>query len=126
MNKRKEISNLYDSKLNHIHNITIPCFGKRLNSANHLYVIEVDFKKIKIRRTDFMNKLNNNGFFTQLHYVPIPLHTIYKKKGYNLDKLPNTRRYYERAISLPIFVKLSSKDQNKFINILKKTITIKS
>jgi len=73
-----------------------------------------------------MNKLNNNGFFTQLHYVPIPLHTIYKKKGYNLDKLPNTRRYYERAISLPIFVKLSSKDQNKFINILKKTITIKS
>ena len=126
MNKRKEISNLYDSKLNHIHNITIPCFGKRLDSANHLYVIEVDFKKIKIRRTDFMNKLNDNGFFTQLHYVPIPLHTIYKKKGYNLDKLPNTRRYYERAISLPIFVKLSSKDQNKFINILKKTITIKS
>ena len=64
--------------------------------------------------------------FSLNYIMSIPLHTIYKKKGYNLDKLPNTRRYYERAISLPIFVKLSLKDQNKFSNILKKTITIKS
>ena len=122
LKKRRNISNLYDKELSNIPNLNIPCFGRRSQSANHLYVITPNFKKIRTTRTKFMNYLKKKGFITQLHYIPIPMHTIYKNKGYNLKNLSNSKNYFKYAISIPIFVKFSLKYQIRLISIIKKLL----
>jgi dTDP-4-amino-4,6-dideoxygalactose transaminase len=50
-------------------------------------------------------RLREEGIGTQLHYIPIYRHTLYRSLGYGEARthLPHAERYYESALSLPIF-----------------------
>ena len=122
INKRRKIAKFYDQKLRNLKNMFIPQFGKRGKSANHLYVLNINFKKIGISRNIFMNKLSKKNIITQVHYIPIPLHPYYKKKGYKMDKLNKSIEYYEQAISIPIYYNLTLQNQLKVIKNIKKII----
>jgi UDP-4-amino-4,6-dideoxy-L-N-acetyl-beta-L-altrosamine transaminase len=122
MNKRKKIAKKYDKDFSSLKNLIIPCYKKREISANHLYVIKIDFKSLGLSRTSFCNLLFKEKIGTQLHYIPIPLHNIYKKMRYSLNDLPNAKDYYDKAISIPIFAKLSFDNQNKIISNIKKIL----
>ena len=49
-----------------------------------------------------------------LHYSPIHLHPYYRRLGYKKGMFIESEEYADSAISLPIFPKLSIKDQ-KFV-----------
>ena len=50
----------------------------------------------------------------QVHYIPIYRHSYYKKKfNLNLNEFPNTEKFYNNVVSLPIYYNLSRLDQNK-------------
>lgn len=117
--KRKKIANFYDKNFKNINNIFIPQFQQRNNSSNHLYILNINFKNLKINRNFFMNFLMKKKIITQVHYIPIPLHPLYKKLGYNIKHLNNTKKYYETAISIPIYYNLSKNTQKKIINSIK-------
>jgi len=102
--------------------LSIPCYELRKISANHLFVIKIDFKKLGITRSIFCKKMFKKNIGTQLHYIPIPLHKTYKNMGYNLKKLPNTREYFKKAISIPIFVNLKYKTQMLIVSEIKKIL----
>lgn len=46
----------------------------------------------------------------QQHYIPIYKFSIYNKKS---------NKFIKKTVSIPIFVNLNSKDQNKIINTIK-------
>ena len=119
MSKRKKIAKIYDKELSKINTLNLPGYGKRDQSANHLYVLNVDFKKIGINRTKFCKLMLKNNIGTQLHYIPIPLHNSYKKLNYNLKSLPNTKKYYNSGISIPIYANLKLSEQKKIISVIK-------
>jgi dTDP-4-amino-4,6-dideoxygalactose transaminase len=50
-------------------------------------------------------RLRELGIATQLHYIPIYRHTLYRELGYGglTACLPEAERYYASALSLPIF-----------------------
>ena len=58
----------------------------------------IDFKKMNLSRTQFCKMKKKIG--TQLHYIPVPEHKIYKSMGYSLNNLPNSKKYYDTAISI--------------------------
>ena len=122
LNKRKEIAKFYDKKLFNIDGLSLMQSNDRLRSSNHLYIIGIDFKKIKIKKNVFMKKLLKKGITTQLHYIPIPMHPYYSSMGYNMKKLSNAYKYYEKALSIPIFFQLSKKNLEKIVNNLKKIV----
>ena len=47
---------------------------------------------------------------------------VFEKFGYKKGDFPITERYYERAITLPLFPKMTDKDVNKVIKAVKKII----
>ena len=85
-------------------------------SACHLYQIQVDFDKLKINRNKLMDELKKKNIITQVHYIPIYEHTLYKKLKKKF--LTNTDFFYRSTISLPIFFKL----KNSEINYICKTL----
>ena len=122
INKRKKIAKLYDNSFKNLENIFIPQFKKRERSSNHLYIINFNFKKLNLSRNQLMKKLLNKNIITQVHYIPIPLHPYFKKKGYKITSIKNALGYYSQALSIPIFYNLDEKKQKFVIDNIKKII----
>jgi len=79
--------------------------------GRHLYVVR--FTEGPVRRRVMAERLRERGVGTQLHYIPIPLHGLYRRLGHGeaaMAALPNTQAYYEQALSLPMYPGLSDAD----------------
>jgi dTDP-4-amino-4,6-dideoxygalactose transaminase len=116
--KRKIIFDLYKKKLKPYDDFFY--FPKVKNKYNlyHLFLIGMNFKKIKKNKNSFIKFLNKKGIFPQFHYKPIFQFSFFKNK--NLNKFPGSIKYYKNYISLPIYYSLSKKHQMYIIsNIIK-------
>jgi len=77
----------------------------------HLYVIQIYTEKWKIDRDEIINRLNNKGIGTSVHYIPVHMHSYYQKKyGYKDEDYPNAKRLSETVISLPLYPALKSEE----------------
>jgi dTDP-4-amino-4,6-dideoxygalactose transaminase len=110
--KRREIAKYYNDKfsnkkyiLNHSEFIE--------GHAYHLYIIEVE------DRLGLYNYLKDQGILAQVHYFPIHLMPYYKKKNLSY-LLPNSEKYYQRCLSLPMYPTLSIQDQDFVIDSITK------
>ena len=112
---RKIISLKYDKEIRLIKQITIPKYDNDHISSNHLYIIHLKKinKNLKEKLFKFMLK---NRVMLQYHYIPIYKFKIFKDKYI----YKNAEIYYNTALSLPIYYKLSLADQNLVIKLLKK------
>lgn len=122
INQRVRIAKIYDKNFYKLKNIYLPQLKNRNHSSNHLYVLNLDFKTIGLSRNDFIRILMKKGIITQVHYIPIYLHPFFKNKFFKKVNLTNAMNYYNQAVSIPIFYKLSNGEQKKIINIIKKII----
>ena len=84
-------------------------------SARHLYVIRVP----KYQHLSIFEKFRGEGIMVNLHYMPVHLQPYYRKLGFQEGDFPEAEKYGKEAISLPMYIRLSSEKQNKVINILK-------
>jgi dTDP-4-amino-4,6-dideoxygalactose transaminase len=46
-----------------------------------------------------------------VHFIPVPMMSFYKKLGYDIKNYPVTFDNYSREISLPVFYDLSTEQQ---------------
>ena len=118
--KRKEIAKRYDKAFENT--IIKPLYKFNPNSAYHLYVVRVDFDKVKITKAKLFEKMKKQGIGLQLHYIPINKQPFYKSLGYGDENLPNTYNYYKEAFSIPMYPGLSEKEQEYVINCLKECL----
>lgn len=123
--KRNYLANMYFHELRNIEYIKLPKIfydtDKSITHSFHLFKILINFKKIKINKTDFFNYFYKNNIILQTHYVPIYKLKIYKNLFDHL-KFPNTEKYYNSEFSLPIFYSLTKKTIKKISSLLKKIL----
>ena len=107
----------YLSKLNKYNkNLLITNYSKKNKSAFHLFMITIDFKKIKSSRDKFFKYLKKNNIYAQFHYIPLYKFSFYKDKK---QFFPNSEFYYKTKVSIPLFYDLTKKNQNFVIEKLK-------
>ncbi len=122
--RRREIVAQYNKAFKGIEEIIIPSERNYVKSAWHIYVIQLCLEKLKASRKEIFESLQKQGIGAQVHYIPIHLHPFYKRKfGYNSGDFPIAERYYQRTITLPLFPKMSDKEVDRVIKIVKKTIS---
>lgn len=117
LKKREIIFRRYNSELKNFHPfLSLPNYSKNIKSSNHLFLINIFFKKLKKTKNHFLRYLNKNNIMGQYHYIPIYKFSSYEE---NISSFPGSEKYYENTISIPIYVRLSFKDQKKIIKIIK-------
>ena len=117
--KRRDIYIRYYEKFKKFKNLRLLYNNNIEKSSCHLCVILIDFKKINKTRSEIMNILKSKNILTQVHYIPLYLHPYYGiSKSIQLKKYPNSKKYYESCLSIPIFYKLKKTEQNLIIKIL--------
>ncbi len=122
--KRNQIANIYNKNFKNLKNLKIPFKSKKVLHAYHLYTILVDFKKINLSKNKFMKFLFECGIGSQVLYIPVFLQPYYKRKyNYRPNKFPVSMKYYEQALSIPIFYSLKKTEQNLVINKIKELLS---
>ena len=92
-------------------------------SAWHIYPVQFDLTKLKIGRKEIFEQLAQMGIKCQVHYVPVHYMPFYQKTfGYKKGDFPITEQYYERAITLPLFPKLTNEEVSYVIESVKEII----
>ena len=103
-------------------NIILPKQDKNCYSALHLYPIQLRLEELTLSKKEIFESLRDQGIGVNLHYIPVHFHPYYEKLGFKRGDFPNAENYYKRAISIPLFPSMSSRDQEYVISTILKTI----
>ena len=79
INKRKKLVGRYLKKFSSFNNCRPAQDTIIENSAHHLFILQIDFKKIGKSRNILMKQLQQLYIITQVHYIPLPVHPYYRK-----------------------------------------------
>ncbi len=115
--KRKKIKNFYDENLRKLP-IILPEDNKNKISSLHLYIIRLKNVSISFRNR-VINKLRKKGIGVNIHYIPIHFQPYFRSLGFKKGMYPESEKYYETAISLPIHPGLKKRDLIKILKELK-------
>ena len=124
ISRRQAIASRYRHLLYDVDNIELPPapWSDRTTHAYHLFVVR--FPEGPDRRRTVYEYLRDQGIGTQLHYIPIPVLTVYQKMGYSMAGLPNAQKYYEEALSIPIFPTMTKENIERVARELKVAMTL--
>lgn len=98
-------------------------YDKSTKPAFHLFLLSINFKKLKTNKNNFIKYLLENKIKTQFHYIPIYKFKVFNEK-IKLKHFSGTETYYKNSLSIPIFFDLKSKDQGYVIKKIKKFILL--
>tara|TARA_R110000851_G_C13099132_1_gene567964 strand:+ start:2085 stop:3233 length:1149 start_codon:yes stop_codon:yes gene_type:complete len=87
-------------------------------SSFHLYVVRVGAD----RRGEIFEALRERGIGVNVHYIPVHTQPYYRDMGFKEGDFPESERYYQEAISLPLYPGLSLNDQNTVVAAVKELI----
>ncbi len=115
--RRREIASRYNSAFSTIEGIRAPYERAYVRSAYHLYVVRLESKKLKGRKAETFAFLNARGIRANVHYIPIYMQPYYRYAlGYRKGLCPRAERYYQEAISLPLYPKMTEKEVGHIIS----------
>jgi perosamine synthetase len=110
--RRNEIAERYRELLVDLPLILPPAAPDGFGHGYHLFVIQVE------ERRRVFDALRESGIGVQVHYVPVHHHPISLDIGMGRGDLPFCDRYYDRAISLPIYSGMSESEQDYVVKTL--------
>jgi len=116
--KRKELWEYYYEKLNSLKdelNIQLPSLPEYATNNGHMFFITfLDLQE----RSKAIEKLKKQDILAVFHYISLHSSPYYIEK-YNGDALPNTDKFTDCLLRLPMYYELSFKQIDKIIECLK-------
>jgi len=121
--QRRELVSRYREKLKDHPYLFFSKIPRDDTVSYHLFVVQIDFEKAGVTRSEVMEKLKEKGIGTQVHYIPLYRHPLFKEHGGDIsDYFPNTEAYYAKALSLPLHVEMSNDDVDRICDTLLEVI----
>lgn len=119
--RRHEIARRYDELLQPLP-IATPWQHPDGYSGLHLYVIRLQIEKIERTHLQVFEFLRSKEILVNLHYIPVHTQPYYQAMGFKEGQYPEAERYYNEAISIPMYPKLTEDQQDHVINALREAV----
>jgi UDP-4-amino-4,6-dideoxy-N-acetyl-beta-L-altrosamine transaminase len=107
--RRREIAALYDEVLAGLP-LRALARDARGVSGWHLYMVRLDLAAIGKTRREVFDAMRAQGVLVNVHYIPVHLQPDYRRLGFAPGMFPEAERYYEEAITLPMFAGMTDDD----------------
>lgn len=121
--KREAMAKIYDEEFQDLP-LILPPKPLDIKDIHSWYLYMVRLKdSVSITRETFIEKMVAKGIGCSVHFIPLHIHP-YWKETYHLrpEDFPNALSVYQRAVSLPIYTKMTEEDQNRVIGTVKEIL----
>lgn len=117
VSKRHELAKNYN-ELFKKSRVTTPWQHPDSYSGLHLYVVRLKLNEINASHKEVFERLRVAGVGVNLHYIPIYRQPYYASQGFTPKDFPAAERYYDEAISLPMYPGLTKEQQTEIVQRL--------
>ncbi|MES2568219.1 MAG: DegT/DnrJ/EryC1/StrS aminotransferase family protein [Bacteroidota bacterium] len=114
--KRKQIFDLYQHAFSKDERFQVPVYHTNSKTGCfHLYPLRI--KGISEQQRDaIMKEIFDCDVSVNVHFIPVPAMSYYRKLGYDMKNYPVTYDNFSREISLPVFYNLTDEQTQTVIN----------
>ena len=114
---RREICKKYEAAFSKFSWAIVPVLENstlQIVSSFHLFALRI--KGIdELTRDRIIQKISEKGVSVNVHFIPVPMMSYYKKMGYDIKNYPATYLQYSNEISLPVFYDISDEQISRVI-----------
>jgi UDP-4-amino-4,6-dideoxy-N-acetyl-beta-L-altrosamine transaminase len=110
--RRQEIADAYSKAFAGLP-IQLPVTRPGVEPAWHLYVVRAPNGEMRKRLYEV---LRSRGVGVQVHFLPTYRHPLYRNAGYPQHTCPRADAFYDGALSLPIFPRMTGDDVGRVID----------
>lgn len=124
LDRRKAIFEQYDAAFSKESWAITPLHTtKEKVSCYHLYQLRIA-GITEAQRDAIMQEIFDQDVAVNVHFLPLPTLTAYKKRGYKIEDYPETWNKYHNEISLPVYFNLTDEQVQIVINAVKNAVRI--
>ena len=117
--ERKRIFEFYDTAFTYFKWAKLPpSIDKGKESSYHIYALRIN-NITEQQRDKIIIEISKNKVAVNVHFIPLPMLTLFKNYGYKIEDFPNAYRNYACEISLPIYPQLRNEDVEFVISCVK-------
>ncbi|MFN6036831.1 MAG: DegT/DnrJ/EryC1/StrS family aminotransferase, partial [Bacteroidota bacterium] len=120
--RRRSIINQYNDFLKSLVYLTPIVKTQDKESSYHLYPLRLNGFS-ELQRDSVIKKISENDVSVNVHFIPVPMMTFYKKLGYDIRKFPVTYKNFSSEISLPVFYNLENHQIHRVCEVVDKSVT---
>ena len=118
LQERKRVYDHYRELLQDYHWAVLPPkSGNDIELSYHLFLLKIN-PITEQQRNELINLMAEKGVATNVHYIPMPLLSLFSEQGYKMEDYPVSFKTYQCEISLPIYPQLSNLQVEYVVNTL--------
>jgi len=122
--RRDALKARLDAGLKDIAELAFPAERSWGTHAHHLYPIVVRTEMLRADRDVIMNAIQGENIGIGVHFRAVHLHPFYVDTfGFRRGMFPNAEYYSDRAISLPIYPRMTDEDADDVVVAVRKVIS---
>ncbi|MGZ9586250.1 UDP-4-amino-4,6-dideoxy-N-acetyl-beta-L-altrosamine transaminase [Paenibacillus marinisediminis] len=118
--RRQQIAASYNAAFAELEGIVLPAQAQNTYSSWHLFVIRWNTQYFKVDRRSIFESLRAEGIGVHVHYIPVYKQPYYQLLGYGNEECSNAEVYYDTALTLPIFPKMTDREISTVVSAVKK------
>ena len=116
--RRRQLAQRYDELLQDLP-VILPKQATDTESSWHLYVVRLRLDEIKKSHRQIFEELRANNIGVNLHYIPVHTQPYYQQLGFQWGDFPEAEKYYQEAMTLPLYYELTEAEQDRVVDALK-------
>lgn len=106
--ERERVSRRYDYFFSKYSEFQLPPLeDSDRKSCFHLYALRMNYCS-ENQRDIIIDEITKRGVSVNVHFIPLPMLTVFKDLGYKIENFPVSYSNYAREISLPIYPQLTN------------------
>ena len=87
-------------------------------SGWHLYMIQLNSQVLKKSRKEIFNEMREQNIGVHVHYIPVYWQPYYRELGYERGLCPVAEKWYEQALTLPVYPGMTDEDVGDVVGAL--------
>ncbi|MCX4313387.1 MAG: DegT/DnrJ/EryC1/StrS family aminotransferase [Clostridia bacterium] len=115
LKRRREIIEKYDRAFTPLGIKVLSHYADGHCSSGHLYITRVPNVTVD-GRNEIITRMAQKGIACNVHYKPLPMHTAYKRLGFDIKDYPNAFAQFENEITLPLHTCLTDEEVDYIID----------
>lgn len=124
LDRRKVIFELYDEAFSNLEWAITPLHTTTSKvTSYHLYQLRIAGISEE-QRDAIMQLIFDQDVSVNVHFLPLPTLTAYKKRGYKMEDYPETWNKYHNEISLPVYFNLTDAQVRIVVGAVKNAVNL--